>query len=183
MSHHCLRGSVRFPQVHVYNVVFMIVFFYLLVLFFFTSETILENEFVADSPCVANSPCGKSHSYIYQQKYTSSCELFSFICVGILFESFRAAIKDKGFHLPSVEAQAGLATAVSLFKWATVPSNRDAFELSAHKSIEQLKALIQKKPTSKACREKTWVNFSKYWSVNRYGPLCQRMQRFSHHQV
>lgn len=81
---------------------------------------------------------------------------------GILFDSLKAAKEDNGFHLPSTETQAALASATALLKWATVPSNRESFASTAHQLANQLKALVKKPPTTKARREKLWVGFSQY---------------------
>ena len=92
------------------------------------------------------------------------CNLYT----GVLFDSLRAATDDKGFHLPSKEAQSTLASASSLLKWATMPSSTADFQLTASKLAEQLSHLVKKPPTTKASREKMWLHFAEYIRSSDY---------------
>ena len=95
----------------------------------------------------------------------------SSIYAGILFESLRVATLDTGFHLPSQEAQASLATASSLLQWAFMPSSAIAFKLTAKTLARQLNSIVKTAPTTKARREKMWAAFSKYVQSPEYRQL------------
>lgn len=143
---------------------------------FLNIELIQEKSAViAESPYETNSPSGMF-------LYSCCTSIINYFCnIGILFDGIKAALDDQGFRLPSKEAHTALDSAVNLHRWSTVPSS--AFQLTASTLAKQVDALVKLSPTTKARREKVWVEFGSYVNSEAYHKIWKDLSESARVQL